>query len=120
MPVEILFIYYVIDGHNLIVLLGLALATAMAAQIIDYLIGYTVSSQVIYKIIGEKKYKKAEKYIDKYGNMTVFVFNVLPLSSSVLSLAAGMLRYKFRSMVLYSFFGLSLKYILIIFLFYNF
>ena len=118
MPVEILFTYYLIEDVNLVILLILALVTAMVAQIIDYLIGYLVSNHVIHKLIGEKKYKKTKKYMDKYGNLTVFVFNFLPLSSSVLSLVAGMLRYRFRNFVIYSLMGLSLKYFIIVLLFF--
>ncbi|HJN57137.1 MAG: VTT domain-containing protein [Candidatus Woesearchaeota archaeon] len=117
MPVEILFAYYAIEGFNLPVLLTAALLTAMAAQIIDYVIGYLVSRQVINKMIGKERYKRTKGYIDKYGNLTVFVFNSLPLSSSVLSLVAGMLRYNFKNLVIYSFLGLLLKYIIVVFLF---
>lgn len=117
MPVEILFTYYLIEDVNIIVLLILALVTAIVAQIIDYLIGYLVSNKVIHNLIGEKKYNRSRKYIDKYGNLAVFVFNFLPLSSSVLSLVAGMLRFKFRNFVIYSLMGLSLKYFVIVLLF---
>ena len=120
MPVEILFTYYLIRDYNLIILIIVALATAIAAQTIDYLIGYVVSNQIIYKIIGEKKYKKTEKYMNRYGNLTIFVFNFLPLSSPILALVAGMLRYKFRNLLFYSFLGLSIKYVVIVLLFSRF
>jgi membrane protein DedA with SNARE-associated domain len=68
-------------------------------------------------MIGKERYKRTKGYIDKYGNLTVFVFNSLPLSSSVLSLVAGMLRYNFKNLVIYSFLGLLLKYIIVVFLF---
>lgn len=117
MPVEVLFTFYLIEDVNIIVLLILALVTAILAEIIDYAIGYLVSNELIHNIIGDKKYRRLKKYIDKYGNLTVFVFNVLPLSSSVLSLVAGMVRYKFRNFLIYSFLGLLLKYIVIVLLF---
>lgn len=117
MPVELLFIYYLIQNFNIPILFITALVTAVVAQIIDYLIGYLASNQVIYNMIGIKKYRKTKKYIDKYGNLTVFVFNCLPLSSSILSLVAGMLRYRFRNLIIYSFIGLLLKYTVIVLLF---
>ena len=117
MPVELLFIYYLVQGFNIPVLLIVALATAIVAQIIDYLIGYLVSRQVINNIIGTERYKKTKAYIDKYGDAAVFVFNALPLSSSILSLVAGMLRYRFRNLLIYSFSGLLLKYTVIVLLF---
>jgi membrane protein DedA with SNARE-associated domain len=120
MPVEILFTYYLVENYNVFILLAVALATAIVAQTIDYLVGKLVSNQIIHKFIGMKKYKKTEDYINKYGNLTVFVFNVLPLSSPILALVAGMLRYRFRNLVLYSFLGLSIKYGIIALIFLKF
>jgi membrane protein DedA with SNARE-associated domain len=117
MPVEILFTYYLIEGFNIYVLLIGALATAMIAQTIDYFIGYMASNHVIYSLVGEKKYKKTERYIHRYGNHAVFLFNLFPLSSSILSLVAGMLKFRFRNFLAYSFLGLTIKYIFLIFLF---
>ncbi|MCK7530919.1 MAG: hypothetical protein MZV63_07655 [Marinilabiliales bacterium] len=54
---------------------------------------------------------KAEKFIEKYGNVTIFVFNALPLSSPVISLAAGMLRYRIRDTVIFTLLGLVVKYL---------
>lgn len=117
MPVELLFTYYLVENFNIPILLVTALITAIVAEIIDYFIGYLVSGHVINKLIGEIRYRKTRKYIDKYGNLAVFVFNVLPLSSSVLSLVAGILRYKFRNFLIYSLSGLFIKYIVIILFF---
>ena len=120
MPVEILFTYYLVEDFNIQILLIAALFTAIAAQIIDYIMGYFLGGRIIDKLIGEKKYKKREKYINKYGGISIFIFNLFPLSSPVLSLAAGMVKYKFRYFLLYSFLGLSLKYIVLVLYFFRF
>lgn len=110
MPVEMAFIYY-LPFFNKFELIAIALITAEAAQIIDYLIGYSLSSRFIYKIVSEKQILKAEKQIYRYGNLTILVFNLLPLSSSIISLAAGMIRYRFKAWILCSTIGLAVKYI---------
>lgn len=110
MPVEMAFIYY-LPYFNKLGLFAVALITAETAQIIDYLIGYSLSSRFIFKIISEKQILKAEKQIYKYGNLTILVFNLFPLSSSVISLAAGMIRYRFKPWILSSTIGLVAKYI---------
>jgi membrane protein DedA with SNARE-associated domain len=112
MPVEMAFIYY-LTFQKKVVLILLALGTAVIAQIIDYLIGISVSSRIINKLVGVKRIKRAEKYIKKYGNITVFIFNILPLSSPVIALVAGMLKFSFKDLMLYSICGLVLKYILL-------
>lgn len=112
MPVEAAFIYY-LSFYTKFKLIGVALGTAFVAQLIDYLIGYSFSLKFIHNFVGEKRLIKAEKYIKRYGNLTIFIFNLFPLSSPVIALVAGMLKYKFKDLVIYSLFGLILKYLIL-------
>jgi len=116
MPVEMAYIYY-LSFFNEFEMLGVALGTAFAAQLIDYFIGFSLSSTIINKLVGEKRILKAEKHILKYGNLTIFIFNLFPLSSSVISVAAGMIKYRFVGFVIYSTAGLVVKYILLTLIF---
>lgn len=110
MPVEGLYVYYQTLEPNQVVLLAIALGTALSAQVIDYLCGYLVGGRVIQHAVRKERYEKAQVYIQRYGNWVILVFNLLPLSSPILILAAGMLRYPFASVLLYSFLGLLVKY----------
>ena len=112
MPVEMAFVYYLsyFRGAELI---GVAMATAVVAQVIDYLIGLLVSKQIIQKLVSEKSILKAEKYIRKFGNLTIFLFNVLPLSSPVIVLTAGIMKFSFRNLMIYSISGLFFKYLIL-------
>ncbi len=116
MPVEVAYVYYLNFFSDLKMLI-VAMTTALAAQIIDYLIGISFSSAVINNLVGEKRILKAEKHILKFGNLTIFIFNLFPLSSSVISVAAGMLKYRFRLFIVYSLLGLLIKYCLLTVLF---
>ncbi|MDD4878040.1 MAG: VTT domain-containing protein [Candidatus Nanoarchaeia archaeon] len=109
-PVELLFMYFVGIGTNIPLLIFLALVTAIAAQSIDYLIGYFVSDKILISLIGEKRYKKTKRKIDKYNELIIFLFNLSPLSSPIAVLIAGMLGYKLKKVLAYSFMGLLLKY----------
>ncbi|MBN1985008.1 MAG: VTT domain-containing protein [Prolixibacteraceae bacterium] len=112
MPVEMAFVYY-LSFYEEAKLIGIALSTAFVAQLIDYFIGFSFSLKFIHSFVGEKRLIKAEKYIRKYGNLTIFVFNFFPLSSPVIALVAGMLKYRLRHLLIYSLFGLVLKYIVL-------
>ncbi len=112
MPVEMAFVYYLSYFPEL-QLTGVALATAISAQILDYLIGYSFSPKFLRNVVGMKRIERIERYIQQYGNLTIFIFNILPLSSPVLALVAGMLRVKFKNIMLYSIIGLALKYFLL-------
>ena len=117
MPVELAFIYYVRGDINIWALHAVALSTAIASQCIDYLIGYIFSTNIIDRLIGRRRYKKAEDKISKYGNVVIFFFNVTPLSSPVISLAAGMLKHRYKDALAYTLAGLILKYILLTLIF---
>jgi membrane protein DedA with SNARE-associated domain len=113
MPVELAFIYYLNTDLNIFLLNVVAMGTALFSQGIDYYIGRSFSTRIIDRLIGRQRYEKAESEIRKYGNIAIFVFNLLPLSSPVILLAAGMLKHRLREAFFYSFAGLLLKYLLI-------
>ena len=113
MPVEIAFIYYLTGEINIWILNAVALGTAIVAQAIDYLTGFMFSTNIIDRLIGRRRYENAEDKIRKYGNIVIFLFNVTPLSSPVISLAAGMLKHRVKDAVIFTFAGLFLKYLLL-------
>lgn len=117
MPVEALIPYYISEGYFPLLLLLIAIGSAIIAQIIDYAIGFLVSDRVIHDWIGRWRYNKVKKHIDDYGHWAILVFNLLPLSSPILSLVAGMVKYPLRRMIIYSLIGLSVKYFAIAYIF---
>ncbi len=116
MPVEALVPIYLAEGHSGALLVGIALVTAIAAQTIDYGIGHAVSGEVIDNLIGTKRYERAKGAIHRYGHWAVLFFNLLPLSSPNLLLVAGVTQYSFRKTMMFSFIGLSCKYVAIVYL----
>ncbi len=113
MPVELAFSYCVSNDFNLILLIGISLGTAIAAQLIDYLLGYSLSKKMLDSFFNAKKQKRAIGYINKYGSFTIFIFNVLPLSSPIICLASGIIKYPIKKVVFFSTLGLLIKYTLI-------
>ena len=116
-PVELAFIFYLKAGENFLILNAIALLTALVSQSVDYIIGYSFSTRIINKLIGRRRYLKAEEEIRKYGNITLFLFNLLPLSSPVISLAAGMLKHRIKDALIFTILGLALKYIVLTLIF---
>ncbi len=118
-PVELAFIYYLTAGENYLLLNAVALGSALISQSVDYIIGYSLSTKIIDQLIGRSRYEKAENEIRKYGNITILVFNLLPLSSPVISLAAGMLKHRIKDALLFTMLGLGLKYFVLTLMFYK-
>ena len=113
MPVEMSFIYCTLSQPSIIIIIGIALGTALMAQMLDYLIGYSLSSKFLNTYFNQKKNKRAIGYIQKYGSATIFIFNLFPLSSPIISLASGMIKYPFKKVVFFSTAGLLIKYTVI-------
>lgn len=109
-PVEILHVHMLGEGHSITTLYALALGTALLAQAGDYAIGRALSSRVIEHIIGERKYRRNLHWIEAYGGWIIFIFCLLPLSSPIVILVAGMIRYPLPQVLLFSSTGLALKY----------
>ena len=116
MPVEALVPLYLAEGHPAIILFGLSISTAVAAQIIDYAIGRVVSERVV-KMIGRKEYDRVKRKIDRYGGWAIFTFNLLPLSSPNILLVAGMVRFNVVHALAISIGGLTVKYLAFIYFF---
>lgn len=116
-PVELLYLHMLGEPHSLSVLFALALLSALVAQALDYGIGYACSHAVIHNVIGEKKYQRHHNRIEKYGGWTIFLFCLFPLSSPIIILVAGMIRYPALHVLVMSAAGLAVKYGLMIVLF---
>jgi membrane protein YqaA with SNARE-associated domain len=117
MPMELAFIFYLRTGYDPLMLNLVAVSTAIAAQTVDYLVGYFFSTRIIDGLIGRNRYEKAEDEIRKYGNWALFLSNLLPLSSPIISLAAGMLKYRAKNALLFSFVGMVCRYLLLTLIF---
>jgi membrane protein YqaA with SNARE-associated domain len=117
MPVEGLVPYYMSLGHSYLWIWVIALCTAVVGQLIDYGVGYFLPSRLNENLLGTKRYEKFSKIFHNHGGWIIFVFNLFPLSSSVLNFIAGMERYKFSKMLRYNLLGLGFKYLAIILLF---
>jgi membrane protein DedA with SNARE-associated domain len=116
---ELAFIFYLRTGYDPVMLNLVAVFTAIASQTIDYLIGYFFSTRIIDQLIGRKRYEKAEDEIRRYGNWTLFFSNLLPLSSPIISLAAGMLKYRVKDALIYSTVGMICRYLLLTLIFHG-
>lgn len=120
MPVEVLVPYYLAHDHPGALLVPLAVVTAIAAQMIDYGIGFLVSDRImgaIHDFIGKKQFARAERAMHRHGQWAILVFNLLPLSSPNLLLAAGIVRFSLVRAMAYSLLGLTVKYWALVYLF---
>ena len=114
MPTELFFLQYVTQTGTYVLPLIIAVTGATLAHCVDYVVGHFVGEAVLSDIIGPKRHERARRTLEHYGNMTLFLFSLLPLSSPIIVLVAGMLRFRFRHVLFYTCAGLLVKYTAII------
>lgn len=117
LPAEGFFIYYLTQNSNHTTILFVAVITAIIAQISDYALGY-LAAENISVMIKKERYHRYRTWMIKYGYYSIFFFNLMPLSSPIVVLIAGIMKLRLRRVIIISLLGLTLKYVIII-IFYN-
>lgn len=86
----------------------ISVASVLAASTIGYWIGRYLGVVTIYKLIGEKKEKKLEDYVERYGFWAVVVVRLSPLfSNDAISFVGGILRMGYKKFILATFLGIT-------------
>jgi len=111
-PMEILFIKFLKIGHPFLIMLLFYIIGIFIAYSINYFIGLKLS-KFSKKLISPKKFYKIKGLTNKYGALAVFVFNVLPLPSQILSVILGVFRYNKTRFYIFFLSGQIIKYIII-------
>lgn len=112
-PDEIIFYYALLKGNPPILALGIALFGYMAAQLINYFLGKKVRTPLL-TIISKEKLYQTRRFVNKYGSVGVFLFNVLPFPAPLLTFALGIARYNIRKLFILTIAGKVIKYLVII------
>lgn len=120
MPVETIFLYYLSLGYNPVLLIVFAILTAIFAQLIDFLIGLVFAQKVREKYFTSRQYEKIRFRLGKHSQIIIFLFNLSPFSSPLIVLVAGILRIRIDYVLIYSFLGLLVKYLLLVEIYYLF
>ena len=108
MPMEVLFARFAASDHNFLIILVIYLAGIMIAYIIDYYLGMKLTT-VSKKLISPRKFYKIKGKINKYGSAAVFIFNVLPFPSQILSAILGVFKYNKTRFLVFVFLGQFVK-----------
>lgn len=112
-PDEVLF-YYAISKNGLIVYtLFAVLAGYMLAQLLNYYLGWKASDYIL-NFVSKRKLYQGRRYINKYGSIGIFLFNFLPFPAPLLSLGLGIAKYNLKRLMIWSFLGHLLKFLVVI------
>jgi membrane protein YqaA with SNARE-associated domain len=84
---------------------------SIGGEIVNYYLGYVGSKYVFHKEI-----KKAEKWLNKWGEMSVFIVNLIPVfPADFVNVLVGFFRMDFKMYVIGMGLGKAIQYALLIF-----
>ena len=97
---EALFIFDVIEGHNLYLLLFFATLGNSLGSLVNYFLGLKGEEYLLKKkLIKEQMIIKSKLYFDKYGSICL-LFSWLPIVRDSFTFVAGILKYDLKKFIL--------------------
>lgn len=110
LPDEVYFISYLLAGHNIMILLPVAVTAGLCGLAVDYMIGKMIGVFILRKLL-KKKYYKFKFTADRYGGFFLVIGNIIPSPVQWFSVALGAFNYGFVRFMIFSAVGKTLKYI---------
>lgn len=112
-PIELTFLASLGAGINPIFLILIYTFGLILSFTVNYKIGEKLS-EFSKKIITPKKFYKIKVSVNKYGIITIFIFNLFPLPAQPLSAILGVFRYNKTKFYLAFISGILLKFIIMV------
>ena len=112
-PQEAIFYYGLVRSKAVVLPLIFSLMGYLLAQVLNYYLGSRISSFTL-NFISKKKVYKTRRFVNKYGVYGIFLFNLLPFPSPLLTFALGIAKYRFSRMFISTSLGVLCKYLVLI------
>ena len=109
LPVEIPFYLGLGKGNPFWTSLFLVVAGMIPAYAFDYYVG-TKFSKIIFTFISTKKIYKAKRVVNKWGGLSIFLFNVSLMPANELTFALGIAKYNVVRLFFYTITGSLIKF----------
>ncbi|MFT4313487.1 MAG: YqaA family protein, partial [Candidatus Woesearchaeota archaeon] len=111
-PIDGLFYYGILSGANPNLAIILVVIGSIIGTVLNYGLGYKLSKYVI-QFVSLKKLYAAKRWVNRYGALAIFAFNLTPLPGSILSFGLGIAKYNIIRMMVFFVLAITLKFVLI-------
>ena len=112
MPIELLFYGSVVKGSNPWLAIFMIISGLLLSQLINYFLGSRLNP-VFINLVSKRKVYQVRRFINKYGGYGVFLSNLTPLPSELLTFALGIAKYNIYRLFIFTFIANLIKYVLI-------
>lgn len=92
LPLEVIFATYLVKNSNTFAITVCYILGMIIGYSIDYFLGFRFS-KFSKKLISVKKFYRLKVLINKHGRYAVFLFNVFPLPSQLVTFILGVFKY---------------------------
>jgi len=114
-PVELIIIYYISLGYNIIIIGLITTVASVLGLFVNYLIGLMLGKKIM-KWILKDTYDKIKVWNDKYGGFFIFAGSFLPSPIEIACVIFGTTKYSIKKFFIYSTLGRILKTVALFFL----
>ncbi len=91
-PLEAVYMSFLVKGYNPFILFFVFLGGLIISYSTNYFVGNKLN-KLAKKFIGVSKFFSIKGKVNRYGGLAIFMFNVLPLPSQFLAAILGVFRY---------------------------
>lgn len=119
LPQEVFLVSALIAGTSAYVAFSAIFIGTIAGNVFNYYAGIKLSPFFIH-LTSKRQLYKLRRTVNRFGIYAIFLFNILPLPSPLLTFGLGITKYNSKKLFSVLTLGVVFKYIIIIFLFYRF
>ena len=112
LPTEVLFYGSIAKGSSPVLAVFLIISGLLLAQVINYYVDSKLNP-IFMHLVSKKKVYEIRRFINKYGGYGVFLANISPLPSEILTFALGITKYNVYRLFILTFIATVIKYIVI-------
>ncbi|MBW2977708.1 hypothetical protein KY331_02580 [Candidatus Woesearchaeota archaeon] len=118
-PLEILFLKFLKAGHPFLFIFVLYFLGLIISFTLNYLVGLKLAG-LSKKLVSPKKFYKIKGMLNKWGALTILLFNATPLPAQLLAVILGAFRYNKTRFYVFFLLGQLVKYVAIAVFYYYF
>lgn len=101
-PVVITSTALLLSGEKMLVLIVVMVVGSTIGGILSYLIGYDGKKfyRLVRKTHENRYFERSSVWLNKYGWVIIFISNLFPVSSEVITIIAGIKKYNFKKFLI--------------------
>lgn len=112
LPVELAFLFSIIQGNSILLCIAVTLLGFALASFINYETGHKLSKYILY-VLSAKKFYQMRRLMNRWGVYTIVLMTLLPTASDLLTFGLGTIKYNIKRLFALIIVGALVKFTII-------